>query len=597
MAAADVQSRLAASIPSMFMTYWTGNSNTNIDSEAALQPSDNIVEPTYLTPEQPRSRPLLQHSPTSTLPSPSKSYRSVMSGELSNASCISGELSRKNSFMSSNGKSRKHSSRAKTTYNICHPPPKAGATRQKIHVRARPLLQLHKVAASARPMPAFELLPPAIFSPSLSRAISKGFRTRHTLCPADLAIVKADKYHQDEEEKVEDESRDVLALICNGRKKDSKAKIYLDDGSDWDAYALPNGSYEFTSTTENGLEMTARWVLKRPRSGRSQSASDLEVSSPAPSLNKFNFSTISPSSRRHPVIANLSSSTLNIQDSYTMPTSASPSPPVPVTSTVDEGEDVDNASPSTEPIETTLAIRTLITATSIWVALCEGWCPSFKSEDVMVRSPSTKLAPSPSKSTFDPVIKEEVPRRSNSIARILRSAGSLKRRSTASAPGDGASEGAATVTGDSTGPYVTKTRPRAESASTVIHRTTWPRPDMRGRRKNTASSTSTNRFGIDASADVTEEEEGDFDGASPPPVRTPTERETSPIPIVPTITATRAPQAIAKPKPLPSKGASFLISQKQKRESSATSSLSMDTELQAKKRKGRGFRILLCGIV
>ncbi|GAB7350442.1 hypothetical protein MBLNU459_g1049t1 [Dothideomycetes sp. NU459] len=593
--ATETQSRLAVSIPSMLMTYLTGSSNTIIESDSAsIHSSDHHSEPSYLTPDQPRNRPRLQHSSSTVLPSPSKSYRSVMFGDAENSSCASGDLSRENSFVGSNARSRKRLSRSKTSYSLCHPPPKSGVSRQKLHVRARPLLQLHKLAVSSRPMPAFELLPSAIFSPSLSRSILKGFRTRHTLCPADLAIVKADKYHQDEENHVEDELRDVLALICKGRKNDAQAKIFLDDGSEWEAHVLPNGSYEFTSTTEHGLSTTVRWVLKRPRVGRSQSASDMELTPTTLPPNKFNFSTISPRSRRHPVIANLSTTTLNIQDFYAMPSSTPSSPPTPRASLAADDIAALEASLPGEPIETTPALRTLITATSIWVTLREGWCPGYKYEDAITRSPSTKLAASPSKSTFDPSIKEDAPRRSASIARMLRSASSLKRRSTGSATGDGSSEDVPEPRVSNGQTVATsRTRPRAESASTVIHRTTWPRPEMRGRRKNTASSTSTNRFGIDVTADMTEEEEEEEDVETKSPMmRISDEHMQSPTPVAAQSTRiTEARSVAAPPKSLQAS------SQKQKRESSAASSnISLEVKPQMKKRKGKGFRILLCGI-
>ncbi|KAI4750093.1 hypothetical protein E4T44_14958, partial [Aureobasidium sp. EXF-8845] len=272
-------------------------------------------------------------------------------------------------------------------------------------------------------MPAYELLPSAIFSPSLTRAISKTLRTRHGLCPADLAIVKAEKYHQHEaSQKDEDESRDVLALICKGRKGDgnstTKAKLFLEDGSEWEAYSLPSGGYEFFSTDAHGLGMTARWVLRRPKARRSQSASDMNMAfDGANQSKKFNFSTISPNSRRHPVIASLTTTSLDINDSYTIPSILAPSPEISDHEQEEAGQDTTGTS---DPILTSQALKTLITATAVWVTLREGWCPGYRYDDIMLRSPSLKLNASPIKSTTDVASvatpKDDTPKRSGSIA-------------------------------------------------------------------------------------------------------------------------------------------------------------------------------------
>ena len=481
-------------------------------------------------------------------------------------------------------------SRPRTSYNICHPPPKTSA-RSKIHVRAKPLLQLHKHAASGRPMPAFELLPSAIFSPSLSRAIGKVFRPKHGLCPADLAIVAADSYHHHEEAD-EDETRDVLALICKGRKGDAalgKARIFLQNTSEWEAYSLPNGGYEFSSTDEHGLITTARWVQKRPRARRSQSASELE--SARVESKKFTFSTISSSTRRHPIIANLTSTTLDVNDYYHIPSA--------VSSALGQPED---SPPLADPIGTTAALHTLITATAIWVALREGWSPGYRYEDHLMRSPSSKHATSPAKTASDLSngAKDSNPRRSGSVARMLRTAGASKRRSASAAPTDGSSDDVVVSRNSSLRSTAGPTRrPRAESASTVIHnRTTWPRPDMYSMRRNTAASNVPHGFGTETGEDMTEEEQGegeDDDGEQSgsgigSPIVTPSKRTSLPKSLAPS------------PEPKTEPTTSIPEAHRRKRESSAT-----DMTLEAKRaeaglptkrrsKRSRFFKALMCGM-
>jgi hypothetical protein len=515
-----------------------------------------------------------------------------------------GYASREGSLMSSNGGRKKRSSRPKTSYSIAHAPPK-GSARHKIHVRAKPLLQLHQLSQSARPMPAYELLPSAIFSPSLSRAVSKTLRTRHGHCPADLAIVKAEKYHQHEaSQKEEDESRDVLALICKGRKGDgnttSKAKLFLEDGSEWEAYSLPNGGYEFFSTDAHGLGMTARWVLRRPKARRSQSASDMTTSWGIDAANqnkKFNFSTISPDSRRHPVIASLTTTSLDINDSYTIPSALAPSPE---TSDHEQEETTHDPVGTSDPIVTSQSLKTLITATAIWVTLREGWCPGYRYDDLMLRSPSLKLNASPIKSPTDmssvATPKDDSPKRSGSIARMFRSAG-VKRRSTSSQIDGSTSTEEVPISRSASA-----RRARADSTSTVLIHSNRPR----GRRADTTSTTASGLAHMDlAHNDMTEEEESVE--ATAAMLAKSSKHSSAPTPLIPALDLQESDEEgyavrtdSAKSQEAERKLAA-MATQRQKRESSTTSANSIDAgkieaNMPRKAKKPSRFRKLFCGM-
>lgn len=459
-------------------------------------------------------------------------------------------------------------------------------------------------------MPAFELLPSAIFSPSLSRAISRAFHTRHGLSPTDLAIVKADSYQQHEASgSEEEESRDVLALICKGRKGDgqtgARAKLVINDGREWEAYALPNGGYEFFTTDEHGLGTTVRWVVKRPRAKRASSAntSDAESLAAAPSpTKKFNFSIISPNSRRHPIIANLTNTTLDINDNYNIPppltSSAAPSPQL----------GSQNESPLLdEAVETTASLRTLITATAVWVALREGWSLGFRYDDSIMRSPSRfSASSSPGRAATDTAefSKDGLPRRSASLARMFRTSTTLKRQSTASAPADG-TFGDNHVSRNSSvhsteGPT---RRRRAESASTVIYRSAWPRPDLQTLRRQTATSTSNFRSGVDAGDDMTEEEEADLkeadfqDSAVPVPTESPKHPPLA-APILPEPSPIMEPEP--HPRPATTDAPSNACTKERKRESSGTESFvevkKGGAQAATQRKKHRVRRVLLCGM-
>ncbi|KAK5113294.1 hypothetical protein LTR85_010911 [Meristemomyces frigidus] len=288
--------------------------------------------------------------------------------------------------------------RAKTRYSVCHPAP-ASSARQKLHRRPRSLLQLHKICSNARPLPAFEVIPSASFSVRMTRAITRVFKAKHGLCPNDLVVLRAEKYSTEEEDEAL-ETRDVIGLICKGRKDDAatvagKAKICMASGQEWEAYPLANGGYEFFSTDEHGLGLTVRWVAKRNKDGKQTKDK------------RFNFSTISPNSRRHPVIATLSKTSLEVNDSYKMPdaSAATPLSTPKQNSTLLADTMGEEGNGKDEQCETDALLREIITMTGIWVTFKEGWSPTFKYDDkdsaasMLARSASLGISNSPSKST------------------------------------------------------------------------------------------------------------------------------------------------------------------------------------------------------
>ncbi|KAF2765020.1 hypothetical protein EJ03DRAFT_331353 [Teratosphaeria nubilosa] len=298
-------------------------------------------------------------------PSPSRSSASVMFAE-PDANSNSTD-SREGSI---DDQKRKKSQRRKTSFSVCHPPP-ASTTRQKLHRRPRSLLQLHRLSASNRPVPAFEVIPSANFSVKLTRAITKVFGTRHGLCTSDLVVMKAEKYVSVDEE-VEEEEAHVIGLICKGkREKDEsttgKAKVYMRNGQEWEAYPLMNGGYEFFATDEHGLGLTVRWVPKKGSKGKE--------------TKRFNFSTISPNSRRHPVIASLSKTSLEVYDTYKMPDPSVTPLSTPRTDSQCALQDAMEDEGVREQCETDDVLREIITMTGIYVTFREGWSPSFKYEE------------------------------------------------------------------------------------------------------------------------------------------------------------------------------------------------------------------------
>lgn len=338
-------------------------------------------------------------------PSPSKDDASIMFAEpdtrsTSDAASCQGSVSGDPVRLSPK-KSRKN----RTSYSICHAPP-ASKQRQRMHRRPRSLLQLHRICPNARPQPAYEVILSANFSVRLTKAVARVFRAKHSLCSNDLLVLQAEKYSTAELDE-DQEERNIIALICKGRKEDShtvgKAKICLPNGEEWEAFRTPTGGYEFSSTDEHGLGLKVRWVPKKNKDG----SKDVGRKS-------FNFSTISPNSRRHPVIAALSKSGLDLNDTYKIPDVAATTPlTTPRHSTVLPEPMQLEQEPDQEEYVTDDKLRELILTTGIWVTLKEGWSPTFKYDDkdkdntCVLRSPSA--ASSPAKSGSFPLTSVSTP--------------------------------------------------------------------------------------------------------------------------------------------------------------------------------------------
>lgn len=402
--------------------------------------------------------------------------------------------SREGSIDDSERRKSRKLNKPKTCFSLCHPPP-ASTTRQRLHRRPRSLMQLHKLSPNARPKPAFEVIPSANFSVKLTKAITKVFKAKHGLCPNDLVVLRAEKYSTEEQDE-EQEARDIIALICKGRKEDgqaaAKAKICLPDGQEWEAYPTLNGGYEFFSTDEHGLGLTVRWVPKKNKDG----------SKPNPDRKRFNFSTISPNSRRHPVIATLSKTELDVNDTYKMPDPSAVTPlSTPKQATTPLADVEEEETEGNQQCETDDRLREIIVMTSIWVTFKEGWSPTFKYEEKdsngFQRSPSLPVSPSKA-STFSGASMVTTPpgsptpqlEKRSSIksvgSGILRRSSMLSkgnRKSTISVPEDESETASQFDAPKKTG------RARADSASTVLvhraasnrvknhHQATW-RPEL-----------------------------------------------------------------------------------------------------------------------
>lgn len=282
---------------------------------------------------------------------------------------------------------KKRTPRSKTSY-IYARPPRPVECRPKLHIRPKVLLQLHQIIPSQRPKPAYEVVPFPLLPARSTRRLSRTFNTRERLGAHDLLVVKAEPYGTTHDEARSDDetwgSREVVGVICPARNEKDVTEICMDDGrSRWEVTDMPNGGFEFNTTDDHGLSLKARWVLKPAHARRASSMSTAPPLSPilAPVQDdrKYTFSTISANSRRHPIIATMTHSRIDVMDSYSIPSATSPPTPgslLPTPTLTPASIDMESfMSKNQSPIQTDDALRRFILVTGVWVA-SQNYCSS-----------------------------------------------------------------------------------------------------------------------------------------------------------------------------------------------------------------------------
>lgn len=301
------------------------------------------------------------------------------------------------------GPRRRRAPRKSTTYLLAQPAPKLRHKQRLMHIRPKLFLQMQHLSADGRPKPVVDVYPSSAFAKTLVAPLLKRFplisRTKSELSVQDVMLVRAEDYSAQGSELDSDgdddhsniKSRDLVAVLSPLRNED-KAEIVLTDGTVWVATPRYNGSYDFHSVNACGKTITARWVRKQvvtntrslptsptlsiPPSSKTSSTSSVDY--------KYTFSIIDPNSRRHPIMATLTNSSLDILDSYvTVSQSSNRYPPT--------SEDV-RTERTSQPVEEWQ--KCFISVSAIWVALRQGWAPNCRPTDII--SP-TVLNSAPSK--------------------------------------------------------------------------------------------------------------------------------------------------------------------------------------------------------
>ncbi|KAL2020395.1 hypothetical protein VTK56DRAFT_8438 [Thermocarpiscus australiensis] len=320
--------------------------------------------------------------------------------------------------------------RKSTTYVLGYPAPRIiGRTKvvQKV-LMPRLLLQLQRVSENGRSCPTLEVFPASrIAGPLVAPRLSKRFPAisgvkRH-LAYDDLVLVRRDDSdlasHSGDSENEENFEQRNLVAVYSPSKHSEEAEIVLDDGSVWVARPLANGSYDFVHADAEGNTTTARWARRYTPAVSPTTSVSTEASTPSTAgpQTRYTFSIINPLTRRHPVMATLTPSTLDIRDTYTS-VSYSRHPPVTrlgrslsVASSSpslapnspsrqcslgsaadcasDPGVSMDPGSAKRSVHQIDDSTKMLITVTALWVALRSGWSEGYTPSSSSSSSPSS----------------------------------------------------------------------------------------------------------------------------------------------------------------------------------------------------------------
>ncbi|KAL2176209.1 uncharacterized protein P884DRAFT_278654 [Thermothelomyces heterothallicus CBS 202.75] len=377
-------------------------------------------------------------------PTPSTHEDSISESELSDTTfSIDGALSPR----SVRSRRPRRVPRKGTAYYLGYPAPRIiGKTKvvQKV-LLPRLLLQLQQISQEGRSKPVLEVFPALritgpVVAPRLAKKFPGIFGVKRHLGCDDIVLLRRDDGDAswdgpDSETEESMESRELLAVF-SPLKHSNEAELVLNDGSVWMAKPLPNGNFDFVHTDADGKVTTARWARRQTAGGAVSPTTDSSISSTAPQA-RYTFSIINPLTRRHPVMATLTPSTLNVFDTYTSVspsharqrpvnrprrsqsmTSPPTSPPttgrvtpyspsnMSLSGSTSDGENGSAIcippSPETEASNRTVhqiddRTKTLISITALWVCLQSGWPQSHHSAPVSngeTAASSTSLAAS-----------------------------------------------------------------------------------------------------------------------------------------------------------------------------------------------------------
>ena len=286
--------------------------------------------------------------------------------------------------------------RSKTQYRLAHPLPATKTKPINKHIRPRVLLQLQQQASSGFHRPVYEVVPASRFANNtrIGQKLNKLHKLRgRQLADDDLVVIEIEDYKTLSDVPTEElesfDGRCVLGIICASASKECQgpdgALICLEN-SCWKATAEKDGRYDFVLVGDEAQR--ARWYL--PRVKRKQPSS---IAGPQDVEDrKFYFAPIQPNSTKHPTVASMNNTGMDVYDFYSPRAALSRSSSV-ATSTDLGAEPTSTDFPNnpldhlpSAPIDQLL--RNLIIISGSWVFFKEGWSPYFE-------YPSHPILPTP----------------------------------------------------------------------------------------------------------------------------------------------------------------------------------------------------------
>jgi hypothetical protein len=254
--------------------------------------------------------------------------------------------------------------RPKTCMRFAHPPPPTRPLGKKGILRPRVLLQLQQRSGSGFHKPIYDVLPASRFAPvtKIGQKLQRLRKERDGLAVDDLVVLRAEDYktldtHSEDIDFLD--GRDVLGIISSVPGEPDSAMISLENGV-WKATAGLKEFYTFVLQGEHS--QTARWYI--PVAKRKSVPSDDREG------RKFYFANMDPNTKKHPAIASMTASNMDIYDEY-------------VKTTEPEGI-----------IATDDLLRKLIIVSGSWVFFKEGWSSNYKC-DAGIRPPHNRTASMP----------------------------------------------------------------------------------------------------------------------------------------------------------------------------------------------------------
>jgi hypothetical protein len=283
----------------------------------------------------------------------------------------------------------KRTKRPRTAFRFAHPPPPTRPLGKKGILRPKVLLQFQQRSDSRFHKPVYEVVPASRFTPltRIGQKLQSLHKGRDGLAADDLVVVKTEDYKTSDvsPDDVEySDARGVLGMISPIPTDCDSAWISLEN-STWLATAGINGSY--TLTLQDEQSQTARWYIPKAKRKRNSVVGVPSATLDAPEDRKYYFTSILPNTTKHPTIASMTASNIEVYDEYVSPTAPE------------------------ETVITDDLLRKLIIVSGAWLFFHEGWSTNYKVNTV----------PRPSRSRTITAPMETIRRRSTMCCSPARS--------------------------------------------------------------------------------------------------------------------------------------------------------------------------------